>query len=178
MLLGILLMASQCGCPTDPAEVRAYQDVREHVVFANDFEQIPNWISEGSLTTERAHSGRYAVKVDKEHPFSLTYRRIIGDMFTQRPRRMKLSAWVWVEGPYDDALLAFNLNPPAGSSQPMFSAKIYLADNWPYRRWIHVSRDIDLPPVYSSQSQLSIFLWHNTAQNTVYADDWKLTELH
>ena len=176
--LGILLTTTQCGRTADPAEARAYQDVREYVVFANDFEHMSNWISEGSLTTERAHSGRYAVKVDKEHPFSITYRRTIGDMFAQRPRRMQLSAWVWVAAPQDDAVIAFNLNPPAGSSQPMFSTKLYLADNWPYRRWVHVSRDIDLPAEYSSQSQLAIFLWHNSAQNTVYADDWKLTELH
>lgn len=173
--LGMALALSQCH-PRNGEE-----DVREHVVFANDFEQMAGWLpaTDSSLTTERAHSGRYSVKVDQKHPFSATYRLTLSDGFTKRPRRLRLSAWTWVDGPMEEARLIFILNPPnANAGAPaIFSTHLFLADNWPYRRWTYLSRDINLPPEISSQTQIVVFLWEFGAQHPVYADDWKLTEL-
>lgn len=172
--LGVLLLAG-CRARTAP------DDVREHVVLAEDFEQFDGWLpdAEPSLTTERAHSGRYSVKVDKEHAFSITYHLELGKAFALRPRRMRLSAWVWVESAAEDAQIVFAINQPfIPDSPPLFRTSLYLADQWPYRRWTHVSRDIVLPPGLSSHSKLMVYLWHNAAQNAVFTDDWTLTEIH
>lgn len=160
---------------------QAYPDVREHRVFFNDFEQLAGWLPEPAptLTTERAHSGRYSVKVDSAHPFSVTYHFKLGDKFSMRPRRMRLSAWAWVEESGDDAQLTFSMSAP---NDPQNKSKLYtqvfLVDNWPYKRWTHVSRDIDLPPEVSSQAEVAVYLWVNSAYRPVYTDDWELTELH
>lgn len=160
---------------------RAYPPVREHQVFFNDFENLAGWLPEPapSLTTERAHSGRYSVKVDPEHPFSITYHLKLGDTFSMRPRRMRLSAWAWVEDSSDDAQLTFSMS---AANDPQEKSKLYtqafLANNWPYKRWTQISRDIDLPPEVSSQAVIAVYLWLNGAPHTVYTDDWELTELH
>lgn len=159
----------------------AYPEVREHRVFFNDFEQLDGWLPEASptLTTERAHSGRYSIMVDAAHPFSITYHTKLGELMSLRPRRMRLSAWVWVESSSDDAKLVFSVtvpDDPQGKSKAY--AQVFLVDNWPYRRWTHVSRDIDLPPEVSSQADLSIYLWNDSNPDRVFADDWELTDLH
>jgi len=155
--------------------------VREHRVLFNDFEQLDGWLPEPSstLTTERAHSGRYSVMVDAAHPFSITYHAKLGELVSLRPRRMRLSAWIWVESSSDDAKLVFSATLPNDSQgKSKAYAQVFLVDNWPYRRWTHVSRDIDLPPEVSSQADLSIFLWNDGAPDRVFADDWELTDLH
>ncbi len=165
------------GCNYQPA----YPPVREHRVFFNDFEQMAGWLPEPapSLTTERAHSGRYSVKVDPAHPFSVTYRLKLGDAFSMRPRRMHLSAWAWIESSADDAQLTLSMSAP---NDPQEKSKLYtqayLVGSWPYKRWTHISRDIDLPPEVSSEAVLAVYLWCSEARHTVYTDDWELTELH
>ncbi|MBF9235837.1 hypothetical protein I2I05_00365 [Hymenobacter sp. BT683] len=174
--LALLLGLSQCRARTDDPDV-----VREHVIFENDFEQMPGWlpVPDSSLTTERAHSGRYSVRVDKKHPFSVTYRLTLRDGFSKRPRRLRLSAWAWVEGPLEEGRLIFLLNPPnAVEGMPaIFSTHLFLADKWPYKRWTYISRDINLPPEIASDAQIVVFLWHFSANHPLYADDWKLTEI-
>jgi hypothetical protein len=170
------LLLPVLGCHPQPG----LEDVRERLVFTEDFEHLDGWLPDAtSLTTERAHSGRYAVKVDKEHPYSLTYRLVFGKTFTQRPRLLRLSAWVWVHGAADDARLLTAITPPDPNAPALSTTPIYVADNWPYRRWTHVSRDIVIPPPgYPSSSNLVIYLWNLDTKHPVYADDWTLTEIH
>jgi len=175
---GLVLVLALAGCQHRPA----YPEVREHRVFFNDFEQLVGWLQEpvphACFTTERAHSGRYSVKVDAAHPFSVTYRLKLGQ-FTTRPRRMRLSAWAWVEEVNDDAQLTCSISAPDDTQgKSKLYTQIYLADSWPYKRWTHVSRDIELPAEISSQAELVVYLWYNSAQHPVYTDDWELTELH
>jgi hypothetical protein len=173
--MGVGLLLTGCGYH------QAYPDVREHRVFFNDFEHLDGWLPEVSptLTTERAHSGRYAVKVDATHEYSLTYNLKLGDAFTMRPRRMRLSAWVWLEDSGEDAKLIFSLSAPDDpQDKSNLYTQVFLVDHWPYKRWTHVTRDIELPPEVSSKAKLSVYLWRNSATHAVYTDDWELTELH
>ncbi|WP_375416339.1 hypothetical protein [uncultured Hymenobacter sp.] len=157
------------------------QDVREWVVFAEDFEHLAGWLPpDPTLTTERAHSGRYAVKVDKEHPFSITYRLTLGEKFMQRPRLMRLSAWVWVTGPDEAAELVLVGNSPDAppNAPPQVTSQLFLSDYWPYKRWTYISRDVPLPPEVSARTGLVVYVWHNAAKDAVFTDDWQLTEIH
>lgn len=178
LLVGLAGFGGLAGCHYHPA----YPEVREHRVFFNDFEDLDGWLPDpaaaATLTTERAHSGRYSVMVDAAHPFSLTYHAKLGELVSLRPRRMRLSAWVWVENSSNDAKLVFSAGTPNDPGKPKAYAQVFLVDNWPYRRWTHVSRDIDLPLDISSQSELSIYLWNDTSPDRVFADDWELTDLH
>lgn len=175
-LAGSLLLLV-AGCNYQPA----YPPVRERRVFFNDFEQLAGWLPtpDPSLTTERAHSGRYSVKVGPGLPFSLTYRLRLGDAFSMRPRRMHLSAWAWVEDASDDAQLTFSMSAPNDpQDKSKFYTQAFLSSNWPYKRWTHISRDFDLPPEVSSEAVVAVYVWQNGAPHTVYTDDWELTELH
>ncbi|MBO3271899.1 hypothetical protein [Hymenobacter defluvii] len=176
-MASIGLVLAMTACKSRPAH---QDDVHEYVILDEDFEQLGSWLTEPAptLTKERAHSGRYAVKVDKEHPYSITYRLTLNKAFKTRPHRVRLSAWVWVARSSDQAQLVFSLNSPTSNTPPIFTTRIYIGDNWPFKRWVHLSRDIDLPPEFSSESQIVIYLWHCAAQNPVFADDWKLIEIH
>jgi len=179
LVVGLAGPGGLAGCHYHPA----YPEVREHRLFFNDFEHLDGWLPDpavaATLTTERAHSGRYSVMVDAAHPFSVTDHAKLNELVSLRPRRMHLSAWIWVENSQDDAQLVFSAglpDDPEGKSKVY--SQVFLVDNWPYRRWTHVSRDIDLPPEISSQTNLSIYLWNNGAPDRVFADDWELTDLH
>ena len=177
--MGVASLGGLAGCHYHPA----YPEVRQHRVFFNDFEHLDGWLPDpaaaATLTTERAHSGRYSVMVDAAHPYSVTYHAKLGELVSLRPRRMRLSAWVWAESTQNNAKLVFAMGLP---NDPEDKSKVYtmvfLADNWPYRHWTHVSQDIDLPPEVSSQANLSIYLWGNDTPDRVFTDDWELTDLH
>ena len=173
--LGALLALAACH----PRE--GLEDVRQRLVFREDFEHLDGWVPDpaASLSTEHAHSGRYSVKVSKAQPYSITYRLTLGQVFAQRPRRLHLSAWVWVPAAEEAAQLVLSISAPAPANTPLLLWKeLFLNDEWPSDRWAHVSRDFDIPASgTSSQSQLLVYLWHGGAHNPVFTDDWELTEL-
>lgn len=154
--------------------------VLERELLSADFEKLAGWLPPppAGLTTEKAHSGRYAIRVDPEHPYSITYRAPLGRLSPHhRPRRVTLSAWVWVPGPEGDARLVAAVYAASDPDHPFFSKNVFLTDSGPFKAWKQVSRSLDLPDNIDSNSQLEIYLWNGGSSVPVYADDLQLTEL-
>ncbi|WP_201977644.1 hypothetical protein [Hymenobacter rubidus] len=144
------------------------------------FEDVAGWMPEipPSLATEKAHTGKYSIRVDAQNAYSLTYRASLGALSSgHRPRRLTLSAWVWVPSFRENAVIVAAVTNPSDPDHPIMSKYVYLNDSGPFEKWKYVSRDLDLPAEIHSTTQLVIYLWRVNAQEPVYADDLRLTEL-
>lgn len=176
-LLTLPMLAALAAC--HPRDGRP--EVRQRELMHTGFEDFAGWYPAlaTSLTTEKAHSGKYAIQVDAQHEYSPTYRAEMGQLCAHRPRRLTLGAWVWVPSAAADAVLVLSIANPDNLDHPVFHKNVYLTNSGPYGQWKYVSRDMDLTgDVYiNSKSQLVIYLWKNDATQTVYADDIQLTEL-
>jgi hypothetical protein len=171
---GLLAVA---GCQPREGRVAAH----ERELMHTGFEELDGWLPTPrpvGLTSEKAHTGRYAISVDPQHPYSLTYRARLGSLVPfHRPRRVTLSAWVWVPSAEADARFVFSISPGGDPEHPVFTKNIFLTDQGPYGTWKQVSRALDLPDNFDSNSQVVIYLWNAFSAAPVYADDLRLTEL-
>lgn len=175
-LLALTLLAP-AGC--HPRDGR--QDVRQRELMHTSFEEFEGWSPQTivGLTTEKAHSGKFALRVDPEHEYSSAYRAELGLLCSHRPRRFTVGAWVWIPSFQDDAKIVVSIANPDNLNAPVFYQYMYLTDSESFEQWHYVTQDFDLPTnVYlTSKSQLVIYLWESRAKQPVYADDLQLTEL-
>ena len=175
LALPLLLLLTMAGC--QPRDGRA--ETKQRVLMHTGFEELLGWAPEVSptLTTEKAHSGKFAVRVDSRYQYSPSFRTELGQLCSHRPRRFTLSAWVWVPSFKDDAVFVLSLANPADPDHPFYSKNVYLTTSGPFQEWKQVSRDFDLPETINSKTLLTIYLWNSSAGAPVYTDDWQLTEL-
>lgn len=175
----LLVLLGGCAASScRPRDGRPETTTRE--LMHTGFEEVLGWAPDmpPTLTRAKAHTGHYAIFVDARNPYSFTYRTSLGALCPgHRPRRLTLSAWVWVPSFEDDAVLVASLNNPSDPDHPLFSKYVYLNDSGAFGAWKHVSRDLDLPEGIHSNTQLVIYLWKVNATQPVYADDLQLTEL-
>ncbi len=175
--LSLISLLGSPGCR--PRAGRA--PVRERELMHADFDKpTVGWLPAppAGLTTEKAHSGRYAISVDPRHPYSITYRTPLGKLSPHhRPRRFTLSAWVWAPGPESDARLVVTIAGANDPDHPVFYKSVFFADSGPFETWKQVSRSLDLPENIDSNSQLVIYMWNGNSSVPTYADDLLLTEL-
>jgi len=173
LLLGAALLVGSCK----PREGR--EEVRERKLMYSSFEELPSWHESppATLVTDKAHTGRYAIRVDAASPYSPTYRVRLGALSKHRPRRLTVSAWVWVPGSEDDALLVAAITNPTDPDHPIFTKNVFLTDSGPFQKWKKVSRSLDLPREIHADYELVLYLWYGNAQHPVYLDDITLTEL-
>ncbi|MBF9235840.1 hypothetical protein I2I05_00380 [Hymenobacter sp. BT683] len=172
-LVGLLGLA---GC--QPSAGR--QPVQPRVLMQTGFEELASWLPEphASLTTEKAYAGKFAIRVDSKHPYSVTYRMLLSKLSPHhRPRRITLSAWAWVPGPEADARFVLSIAPAGDPDHPFFTKYVFLADSRPFGEWKPVSRSLDLPADLPSSSVLVVYMWQAGSPVPVYADDLRITEL-
>ncbi len=153
---------------------------KQRELMHTSFEEMAGWAPEiaPTLTTVKVHTGKYAMRVDPQNAYSFTYRSSLGALCPgHRPRRLTLSAWVWVPRFQDNAVIVASISNPADPDHPILSKYLYLNDSGPFGQWKYVSRDLDLPAGIHSNTQLVIYLWKVNANAPVYADDLRLTEL-
>ena len=154
---------------------------RQRELARTDFEGFRGWAPAmlPQLATDKAHSGKFSLRVDPQHPYSPTFRAGLGQLFSHRPRRITLGAWVWVPGFRDDAVLVMAITNPENPDNPVFRKEVYLNDSSPFGAWKWVSRDLDIPlnTNFSSRSLLVVYLFAKDVTSPVYADDLLLTEL-
>lgn len=173
--LAALLATGLAGC--QPRDGRP--ETKQRVLMHTSFEELVGWAPElpPTLTTEKAHSGKYALRVDGQHPYSPSFRTELAQLVTHRPRRFTLSAWVWVPSFKDDAVFVMAISDPGNPDHPVYSKNLFMTTSGPFGAWKQVSRDFDLPINVYSKSLITIYLWNSGASAPVYADDVQLTEL-
>lgn len=174
-LLGAAMLLVSC----QPKHGR--KELKERELMHNSFEELGGWHGErpATIVTEKAHTGHYAVRVDIAEPYSPTYRVPLGTLAKHRPRRLTISAWVWVPRSADDAMIVVAITRPDDRDHPIFTKNVYLANSSPFhfQKWKKVSRSLELPADIHADSELVLYLWLGYAKHPVYMDDISLTEL-
>lgn len=149
-------------------------DAKGAVVTRNDFENVLGWggNAEASLITERAHSGRYAVRVGPQNEFGYTYIQTLGKMSTARAKAVTVSAWVWLPSAQASAslVLAISRSPERNSSVFYGSIPLGTAAK-KFKDWQLVSQTFVLPDSAQDTNQLKCYLWRASATENAYADD-------
>lgn len=155
--------------PSDPALGEYIGDEVTH----NDFESVRGWGTGNAetLTSDQAHSGRYAVRVDAAHEFGLTYDAKMGDVSVHPLKAIEVEAWVFLPSAQADAVLGIQIWP-AGAQANSYHEQLRLLDQVKsFDSWQRVRYIFKIPSGLGSEDRLRLFLWRSTSPEPVYMDD-------
>ncbi|ALD22038.1 hypothetical protein [Hymenobacter sp. DG25A] len=145
-------------------------------ITRNDFEAMMGWIPDATaLTKEHAHSGEYAIQVNPNQEFSLTYTAMLGNVSPHKLRGIRLEAWVYLPDDKTTGVLGVQILDPSQGNKEIFGDGINLQETIrDYKKWVLVSKDITLPDNIAYTHNLKVFLWRAGTASTVYVDDLSL----
>ncbi|TLM95262.1 hypothetical protein [Hymenobacter jeollabukensis] len=92
-------------------------------------------------------------------------------------RKLHISAWAWVPRFEDDAALITAVSAPNEPDRTVLYRAYPLADAGPYEKWKPLDFYIDMPFEAGYNSQLTLYMWRRQAQQPVYLDDLRITEI-
>jgi hypothetical protein len=157
--------------------------IDSRTVTFNDFESGGGWSNDpthnepGLVEKGQAHSGQYAIKVDQDHEFSLTYAMQLGRIRSKKFQKLHLEAWAFMPSDRATGIIGLQLIEARDGKQ-VFSDDIKLRDVIKtYGKWVPVGKDITLPDSVKAAQQLRLFLWRADASDKVLLDDVKLSIL-
>lgn len=150
--------------------------VGKEILMTTDFETLYGWIPEEQsilLSQEQAHSGKYSVKVDPQHEYSLTYRTVLGALHDTHVSSLKLSSWVFVPNAEAQASLVVAVSDRGEKPKDLLWEGINLQPevDGKYGQWVNISKELTLPATINSTHQLSIYLWRTGGDKAIYLDD-------
>lgn len=162
LAFGLLVAASGCSTKTEKPE---------NELTHNDFESLDGWgVDNPSLTREKAHSGQYAIKIQRGIDFGLTYSNLLGKISPTRINKIKVSAWVYTTKP-TGASLTVELKDGVNFNQGMsLGTKVKKAGEW-----TEVSQVFDLPANSAPTNRIKIYMWGTSGDEVVYLDDLQVT---
>lgn len=173
-LLVLAGAASLSACSGKNSLAEPDKDLLMH----NDFETVAGWVADpATLTQEKAHSGRYSLKVDKDHPYSLTYYSLLGQLSPTRIRGVRVDAWAYKPDRDNSVQLRLGLNEAAGGKLMMGDGIAYTDQVKEPGKWVKISKEITFPPNATYSSQLVMYLWNEGGAGAGYLDDVQLTAL-
>lgn len=142
-----------------------------------DFENLRGWISPdkaASLTTERAHSGKFSIKTGPEIEYSLGYGINMGQLSATKPRKIHVEAWAWVPNAKNTTALIVQIG---NATKTIMWEGISLSNKvGAYGKWQKIETDLMLSPEITSEDGLSVYLWRHNETESVYLDDLVITE--
>lgn len=152
------------------------QKLGPNQLMANDFEAIDGWagtMNSPSLTKEKAHSGRYALKVGPDAEYSLGYDILLGKLSPSKLKKIKVTAWGMLPNGHAAATLAVILTDPATpDAKPLMWEGLDLnKEIKTYNKWVKLEKTITLPENASYAHRFTIYLWRTEATETAYLDD-------
>jgi hypothetical protein len=170
-LLALLSSLSACHSNSNPSSRSA--DAPGVLTFA-DFEQSIGWgdADPASLTTEKAHSGRWSVRVKPDVPFGYTYARTLGDMSSTPLTRLVLEGWVLRVAASSTAKLVVQVNASATDDTKVFYKAFPVQEAvTKFGEWTAISVPIVLPTSAAKTNKIKVYLWNFEATSPTYLDD-------
>lgn len=172
LLCGLGMLAVACG--SNKAAATAAD-----VLVSNDFESLAGWLGatpNPSLTDEKAHSGRYSIKVDDSIAYSLGFASTLGALHDTRVKRIKVTAWVFVPNAQGAALLVTHAGD-APNVKPLLwdGFDVTKAVAGSYGRWVEISKVMELPAGVTAATSIGFYLWRTGGHQPVYLDDLTVT---
>ncbi|SNR74298.1 MULTISPECIES: hypothetical protein [Hymenobacter] len=170
VLLGLAFLGA---CSSDDTSAVASDS---KTITANDFESLAGWNNDpATLDKGHAHSGQYAIKVDKDHEFSTTFDMALGLATPAKIKTVHLEAWAYLPSNKATGMLGVQVMDPA-TNQQVFGDGIRLGEQVKeYNKWTQVSKDIVLPDNITSLQHIRMSLWRADATDRVLVDDVKLS---
>jgi hypothetical protein len=149
----------------------------DKIITTNDFESVIGWnANTGTIDKGRAHSGKYAIKVDQDHEFSLTYDVALGEVTPRKPRILHLKAWAFLGGYQSTGVLGIQIMEPGVDDKQVFSDGIKLIEAVKsYKKWVQISKDIVLPDNVTAAQHIRLSLWRADASDLILIDDVSLS---
>lgn len=145
-------------------------------IAGNGYESMEGWApSATSITTEKAHSGRFSVKVDKDNEFGAGYINLLGKVSPTRVQKLTIKGWAFRTGADAKAAVVVSIVNPANPSQKVFWESLDLTTEVKtFNRWTEVSKTFTFPASVAPTYQLYVYLWRNGGSQPVYLDDVEL----
>lgn len=167
---GALLLALN-ACSSDKTAA-----MPENRVTFNDFESLDGW-AEVPVTTEKAHSGHYSIKVDKTAEFSLGYANILNKVSATKINKIALSAWALRTSNDAKAVLVVEVINPAEPAQKIFWESMDLHEQVKtFNTWTKVSKEFTLPATIQPTYRLRVYMWLAGATQPTFLDDVEITK--
>jgi hypothetical protein len=173
ILFTLIVNAVACSSPKQEAVTP------DNLVAKNDFESLDGWgVVSSSLTTAKAHSGRYSVKVDPETEYSVGYTNTLIRVSDRKINKLHLHGWVLLSGPKAKAVMVVQLTDPTkGGAQVYWEALNIRAEVKTLNRWTEIDKDFELPATVNSNQELKVYMWRNgPPEQTTYLDDLEITK--
>ncbi|WP_165822195.1 carbohydrate binding domain-containing protein [Hymenobacter edaphi] len=169
-LLGAALVALLAACSSDKSADSADQ------IMSTGFEDLEGWVPPSpSLTKEKAHSGKYAIKVDPTIEYSMTYINVMGKVMPSKPNKLHLTAWVMGASKEADAVLTVQmLNPKDGTS--LMNEQMHVKEKIKKPgEWEKVEMEFAVPEKATFTDEMRVYLWRVGSGEPVYMDDIELS---
>ncbi|MBF9235838.1 hypothetical protein I2I05_00370 [Hymenobacter sp. BT683] len=173
-LLGLLALVAP-ACSTDKGAA-----ADSATVVHNDFDNLAGWLGAAptpTLTTEKAHSGQYAIKVDANNEFSLGFSSTLGNLQGVRINKLKLTAWVFVPNGNATALLVTHVGDQPPATKPVLwdGFDVTQAVGNKYNQWVEISKVVEIPKNATATDNIGFFLWRTSVDQPVYLDDFSVS---
>lgn len=144
-------------------------------LVSSDFEAMEGWVPEpvpASLVRDKAHSGRYAVKVDANNEFSIGYNNTLGRLSASKLKKIRVHAWVNLPDKNSQAILVAQVLDPADPTKTLVWEGLKLGEKvTTYNKWVEVALDVTLPPTVSYTNRIAVYLWRANGQGATFMDD-------
>ena len=144
------------------------------VLTTSDFEQTIGWgdSDSPSLTTERAHSGKWSVRVTPDVPFGYTYSRTFGNMSSTPLTHLVVEGWALRTAPGSTAKLVVQINVSATDETKVSYSAFPIEQAVPkFGEWTAISVPITLPTGTKGANKLKMYLWNDQGTSPTYLDD-------
>ncbi|OON70802.1 hypothetical protein [Hymenobacter sp. CRA2] len=168
-LLYAMLAFGMVACGKKDSEVPANQ------LTSNDFESFEGWLGDmnvPSLNKDKAHSGRWSLKVGPNIEFAMGYNILLGKLSPSKLKKIKVKAWAYLPNGKAQAVLVTQLTRPVeGNKQMMWEGLDLAKDVKTYNKWVEVEKTITLPADANYADKLSMYLWRTNENETAYIDD-------
>lgn len=171
LLLSLMLLGA---CSSDKKEVKTTDGAT--VVTFNDFEAGGGWFPDPTLLAKgNAHSGQYAMVVNKDHEFSLTFNSPLGLLSPRKFKKLRLEAWAYMPNAGATGNLGIQIMDASDQKQLYGDGISFRTAIKEYGKWVPISKEFVLPDTIAANQHLRMFLWRADAQSEVLVDDVKLS---
>jgi hypothetical protein len=174
-LLGLAWLAA-CSSPNPVGP-----DVDTSTFTFNNFEAGGGWSSNANqnnpdlVVRGNAHSGQYALRVDRDHEYSLTYDMPLGSISRTKFKTVHLEAWVFMASQRGTATIGLQIMQPDGNTSVGGGDLKFREAVHEYGKWVKVTKDFVLPDNITALQRLRVFMWRADATEEVLLDDVKLS---
>lgn len=151
----------------------------DKILVENNFDGLEGWgIEHPSVTSQRAFSGKYSLKVDPQLEFGLGFNKILGTLTNQKPKVLKIEFRAYIPSDAARARFVCGFADPA-TGKDTFRQDFNLVDKTKdYREWVKIVKRLELPDAVQLSDKFSCYLWRpESTTETVFIDDLKITLL-